>query len=167
MLITYTAVSHPGWVDYLTLRPIQLRVAKQCLLLERFQMLNGFHGGHRADVHRLQFLNHRVFLPLEQRQLKMLGPFFGGRDLGMPLLVQMVCFQLAENLFRSFIHFPRDSGESGDVNAVTLVGPALDNSVQEDHVVIPFLHRYVPVANAWQRTLQIDQFVVVGSEHGS
>ena len=54
-----------GWGDSFTFRTGKLRVAKQCLFLQRFQMLNGFHGGHRRNVHPLQFLNHRVFLPLE------------------------------------------------------------------------------------------------------
>ena len=56
------------------------------------------------------------------------------------------------------------AGQSGDVDAVALVGRAVDDLVQKDHVVLPLADRYVEVLYARERLLQISQFVVVRGE---
>ena len=51
------------------------------------------------------------------------------------------------------------------MDAITAIGSAWNDAVQEDNVVIPFLDRHIPVANTRQRLLKINQFMVVCREH--
>ena len=53
------------------------------------------------------------------------------------------------------------------MDPIALVGPARNNPVQEYDLVIPLLDRHVPIANARQRPLQLDQLVVVGRKQGA
>jgi hypothetical protein len=50
------------------------------------------------------------------------------------------------------------------VDAVALVRRAVDDLVQEDDVVLPFLDGHVQVLDAAQRTGQIGQLVIVRGE---
>ena len=52
----------------------------------------------------------------------------------------MFLFELCQNLLRAFQHFARHARQSGDVDAVTFVGRAVDDLVQEDNVVLPLAH---------------------------
>jgi hypothetical protein len=72
--------------------------------------------------------------------------------------------QLGQDLLGPLVHLRRDAGQPGDVDAVALVGGAVDDLVQEGDVLFPFLDRHVQILDAGQRTLQIGQLVIVRGE---
>ena len=82
-------------------------------------------------------------------------------DLGPAVAVQVLGFELGQDLLGPLVHGPRHAGQPGDVNAVALVGRAGHDLVQEHDVVLPLLHGHVQVPHARQRLGQVGQLVVV------
>ena len=76
-------------------------------------------------------------------------------DFGSAVGIEMLGFELVQDLFRSLVHFAGDAGESSDMNAIALVRRALDDLMQENDVVVPFFHGHVEVSHSAQRVLQI------------
>ena len=60
----------------------------------------------------------------------------------------MLLLQLGQNLLRPLDHLARHAGQPGHVDAVALVGRAVDDLVQEDHLVLPLADRHVQVLHA-------------------
>ena len=80
--------------------------------------------------------------------------------------IQMMRFQLIEDLPGPIEHLGRHAGQAGDVDAVALVGAAGGDLVQEDNLLVPFAHQHVVIAQARQRLRELGQFVIMRGEQG-
>ena len=103
----------------------------------------------------------------EKRQLDIPLPiisFNGRRDLGSAMFVEMLIFELRQDLLGPFIDLQWHACQTCDVNAVALVCGTGDDFMQKHDLIIPLFHRHVEVTNTSQRRLQIGQFMVVSGE---
>ncbi len=79
----------------------------------------------------------------------------------------MFLFQASEDLLGTLIDFDWYAGETGNMNAITFVGGAVDNFVEEDDLIVPFADGDVQVADAGKRFRQVGELVIVRGEKGA
>src|SRR6516162_6373714 len=77
---------------------------------------------------------------------------------------QLGFFEVAENFARAFEDGFWDSGEACYLNAVALVGTAVDNFAKENDLIAPFSHSDVEIAKARQPAGEFDELVIVCGE---
>ena len=74
-------------------------------------------------------------------------------------------FEALENDARAFEDFRRKPGEFGDLDAVTVVGAAFDDPVEEHDLIIPLADSDVQVLGAFEFVAEIGEFVVARPSH--
>lgn len=77
---------------------------------------------------------------------------------------RVVAFYFSEDRLRAIDHTEGQAGEPGDLDAVTAVGGAGDDTADKHDLVVPFLHRDGEVAETRQVLLELRELLVVGRE---
>jgi hypothetical protein len=108
------------------------------------------------------------FLDRRAEEVELVDSFggCGGRvvDHGITGDVELVTFEIGENLLCSATDLFRDPGEASDVYSVRVVCGALDHPVKEENRSSPFLHRHRPIDQTGKQACEVGELMVVSGE---
>ena len=71
---------------------------------------------------------------------------------------------MGKNFFRAIEDFFRQTGKTGHLYAVTLVGAAGNDFAEKNDLLVPFAHGDIQIANAFAVLGEFDQFVLMGGK---
>src|SRR5437870_1130516 len=71
---------------------------------------------------------------------------------------------MRQNFLRAIENFLWQTGEAGNLDAVTLIGAARDDLAQKDDLIVPFAHGDVEIADATALLGELGQLVVMRRE---
>ena len=115
-----------------------IRLLFENLILPFFDLLQGLERSRLVDAKLANFVDNWMFCRFEQGELEIAALAFWG-DMG-GVGIDVLRFQLGEDLASPRGYVTGNTGQFGDVNSVALVGRSRYDFVEKDDFVLPFLH---------------------------
>src|SRR5215207_6033421 len=82
----------------------------------------------------------------------------------IPVRGKLAFLEVDQYFFGAIDHWFGDTGQTSDLNSVTLVGPAFDNLMEEYDLIIPFPHGDIEVLQTGQAPGELGELMIMSGK---